>query len=253
MLRKRICIAGKIFLIVPLLLLWGLCACGAPQHSETTSLTEPGMTVTVPSETATIPTTIPTEPAITEATPSEPTTVPTTAPADPVLSDPKPLEPMAVETLDPDAFGGINGVIIYEDADNFIFYTDYGLFDYDLVERKITHSFDFMKAYGRLGATQGEDGTYASASADGTKIVIHFIFGDEYFDACYLDLTSMTWQTGAFRDLDVRFDRYNLVKGYVYPCDSHRETFYERDGKTWYVFAEYFECIAKKAEFLSRL
>ena len=229
----------RFFIILLSLLLLSLCACGAQPHTETTSPTEPELTVTVPSEPVTTPTTVPTEPEMTETAPTEPTIVPTTAPADPVLSDPKPLEPMVVETLDPDAFGGINGIIIYEDADNFIFYTDYGLFDYDLVERKITHSFDFMKAYGRLGATQGDDGTYASASADGTKIVIHFIFGHEYFDACYLDLTSMTWQTGAFRDLDEQFARYDLVEGTVYPCDSHRETFYERDGEVWYVFAEY--------------
>ena len=51
-------------------------------HSETTSLTEPEVTV-----------------------PTEPVTIPTVAPGNPVLSDPKPLEPMGVDTLDPDAFG----------------------------------------------------------------------------------------------------------------------------------------------------
>lgn len=51
-------------------------------HSETTSLTEPAVTV-----------------------PTEPVTIPTMAPSNPVLSDPEPLEPMAVDTLDPDAFG----------------------------------------------------------------------------------------------------------------------------------------------------
>lgn len=148
----------RFFIILLSLLLLSLCACGALPHTETTSPTEPEPTVTVPAEP--VPT---------------PTTVPTKAPADLVLSDPEPLEPMAVETLDPDAFGGVNGIIIYEDEDNIIFFTDYGLFDYDLVECKITHSFDFLKAYRTLGGTQGDYGTYASASPDGTRIVVHYV------------------------------------------------------------------------------
>ncbi len=133
--------------------------------------------------------------------------------------------------------------MIYEDEEKVIFYTQYGLFAYDLVEREMIFSVDFMKAYGTLGSVQGETGTYAAASPDGMEIVIHYTDDadwEEKYEAYFIDVATMTWRTGEFRDLDAVFDR-DLVEGEVYSGAKVRNACYERDGKTWDVFAEYFK------------
>lgn len=165
----------------------------------------------------------------------------TTASTELPLSDPKPLEQLAVEHLDGDQFGGIGAIIIYEDEERVIFFTEYGLFAYDLAERKMLFSVDHVKAYGTTGSVQGETGTYAATSPDGMEIVLYYTAPNQVFDAYYIDVASMTWRTGEFRDLDEVFDRYSLVEGEVNPGVTIKEAYYERDGEVWDVFAEYFD------------
>ena len=173
------------------------------------------------------------------ASPSEDTTL-STEPKEPA---PDSLELLAVESLDGDRPGGVGAIVIYEDGERVIFYTHYGLFAYDLAEKCMIFSVDFIKAYGVEGAVQGDTGTYAAASPDGMKIVLHYIDDperEEKYDAYYIDVATMTWKTGQFRDMSACFDR-DLVEGEVIPGGNIKGTCYRRNGETWDVFAEYFK------------
>lgn len=165
----------------------------------------------------------------------------TTVSTEPKVPAPDSLELLAVESLDGDREGGVGAIVIYEDEERVIFYTDYGLFAYDLAGRKMIFSVDFIKAYGVEGSVQGDTGTYAAASPDGMKIVLHYIDDveqEDKYDAYYIDAAAMTWQTGKLQYLDETFDR-DLVEGEVIPGGSIKGTCYQRNGEKWDVFAEY--------------
>ncbi|MBE6950570.1 MAG: hypothetical protein E7451_04450 [Ruminococcaceae bacterium] len=160
-------------------------------------------------------------------------------PTEPEVIAPDSLKQLSVDRLDGDAFGGIGAPIIYEDEDQVIFYTRYGLFAYDLVERKMIFTIDHVKAYGTTGSVQGETGTYAAATPDGMEIVLYYTAPHQVFDAYYIDVATMTWRKGEFQDLKEKFDR-DQIKGKTDQGSTIREASYERNGEIWDVFAEYF-------------
>lgn len=162
----------------------------------------------------------------------------TTVPTAPEAIAPDSLRVLAVDTLDGDLPGGVGAPIIYEDEEQVIFYTGYGLFAYSLIERNMIFTIDHVKAFGIDGSVQGEDATYADATPDGKKIVFYSTLPGRTHDAYYVDLETMTWKTGEFQELDAKFDR-DAAKGVVIPGGTIQTTRYMLDGKTWDVFAEY--------------
>ena len=167
----------------------------------------------------------------------------TTRSTEPKVLAPDSLELLAVESLDGSQPGGVGAVVIYEDETQVIFYTHYGLFAYDLAEKSMIFSVDFIKAYGVEGAVQGDTGTYAAASPDGTKILLHYtddMEQEDKYDAYYIDAAAMTWRTGKLEYLEEEFDR-DLVEGEVVPGGTIAKTCYRRGGETWDILAEYFK------------
>lgn len=171
-------------------------------------------------------------------TPTQPAE--TSVPTESEVIAPDSLKVLAVDTLDVDLPEGVGAPIIYEDEKQIIFYTRYGLFAYDLIERKMIFTVDHMKAFGIIGSVQGEYCTYAAATPDGKKIVFYSTEPEYEFDAYYIDVETMTWQTGDFQHFEAEFDR-DTAKGVVIPGGTTKTTRYVRDGETWDVFAEYLD------------
>lgn len=169
-------------------------------------------------------------------TPTQPAE--TSVPTEPEVIAPDSLKVLAVDTLDMDLSGGVGAPIIYEDEEQIIFYTRYGLFSYDLIERKMIFTVDHVKAFGMVGSVQGEYATYADATPDGKKIVFYSTVPECAHDAYYINVETMTWKTGEFQELDAEFDR-DAAKGVVIPGGTIKTTRYVLDGETWDVFAEY--------------
>lgn len=164
----------------------------------------------------------------------------TSFPTEPDIIAPDSLKMLTVDALDGDLPGGVGAPIIYEDEERVIFYTGYGLFAYDLIERSMIFTIDHVKAFGIDGSVQGEDATYANATPDGKKIVLYSTLPGRTHDAYYIDVEAMTWKTGEFQELDAEFDR-DAAKGVVIPGGTIKGTRYVLDGETWDVFAEYFD------------
>lgn len=164
----------------------------------------------------------------------------TSASTEPEVLAPDSLKVLAVDTLDVDLPEGVGAPIIYEDEEQVIFYTRYGLFAYDLIERKMIFTVDHVKAFGIIGSVQGEYCTYAAATPDGKKIVIYSTEPECEFGAYYIDVENMTWKEGEVRELDAEFD-CDTAKGVVIPGGTIKDTRYVLDDETWEVFAEYFD------------
>ena len=172
-----------------LLLLMLLSACAKPDPITTPSPTQ----TPAPSQSAE-PTPTPT-PAPSPSEEPEPS--PSFTPAQ-VIEPSEKLAELAVENLDLQADAGIGLPIVYESDRYLIFWGIFGIFGYDLEEETIIFSVDFKKLYGEdaYPFVQGSVMTAVEATADGTKLAVHYGNPDQPdvgLEPCYIDLVNGTW------------------------------------------------------------
>lgn len=149
-----------------------------------------------------------------------------------------------LDALDLHGEAGIALPLVYESDDSIIFWGIFGLFGYDLKADEITFSVDFKKLYNdpdTQPSVQGSIITMVKASADGTKLVIHYGDPDRLElgeQPCHIDVTAGTWRFGEKAPAGVEYiyhswdDRVGELIPGIEVCDTR----YILDGKTWIPF-----------------
>ena len=128
-----------------------------------------------------------------------------------------------------------------ENDDFIIFYGTDGLFCYDLSEKEIIFSVDFIKVSGTTGAVQGTAGTDVSVSQDGQSMILVYSdmdTPDAVYDAYYISIPTMTYHCGEYHPMEDAFNPENAV-GYVLPGAIYSHTRYIRGDSSWDVFDGY--------------
>ena len=149
-----------------------------------------------------------------------------------------------LDALDLHGEAGIALPLVYESDDYIIFWGIFGLFGYDLKADEITFSVDFKKLYNDRDtqpSVQGSIMTSVEASADGTKLVIHY--GDPGHPGlgtqpCHIDVTAGTWRFGekAPAGVEYIYHSWDDRVGELIPGREVCDTDYFRDGKKWVPF-----------------
>lgn len=151
------------------------------------------------------------------------------------------LSELAFDDLDMNAPVGVGFNLAFENDDFIIFYGTDGLFCYDLSEKEIIFSVDFIKVYGTTGAVQGTAGTDVSVSQDGQSIILVYSdmdTPDAVYDAYYISIPTMTYHCGEYHPMEDAFNTENAV-GYVLPGAVYSCTRYIRGDLSWDVFDGY--------------
>lgn len=136
---------------------------------------------------------------------------------------------------------GVGFNLAYENEDFIIFYGTEGLFCYDLSEKEITFSVDFIKVSGTTGAVQGTAGTDVSVSQDGQRMILVYSdidTPDAVYDAYYISIPTLTYHCGEYYPMEDAFNPENAV-GYVLPGAVYSHTRYIRGDSSWDVFDGY--------------
>ncbi|HPT61971.1 MAG TPA: hypothetical protein PLN81_10330 [Bacillota bacterium] len=157
------------------------------------------------------------------------------------------LSEIAFDSLDLNANPGVGIRLVFESDRFIIFYGDFGLFGYDLKNREITFSVDFIKAFGKKGSVQGEYGTAVEVSHDGRNIVLTYTDPDnpeDVKDAYFIDVPTLTYTRGEYRPIENAFSRENAV-GYIRTTGEIGTTLYIRGDKVWLVFDNYVPDVSK--------
>ena len=112
------------------------------------------------------------------------------------------LSELAFDDLDMNAPVGVGFNLAFENDDSIIFYGTDGLFCYDLSEKEIIFSVDFIKVSGTTGAVQGTAGTDVSVSQDGQSMILVYSdmdTPDAVYDAYYISIPTMTYHCGILK------------------------------------------------------
>ena len=148
------------------------------------------------------------------------------------------LSELAFDNLDMNAPVGVGFNLAFENDDFIIFYGTDGLFCYDLSEKEIIFSVDFIKVSGTTGAVQGTAGTDVSVSRDGQSMILVYSdmdTPDAVYDAYYISIPTMTYHCGEYHPMEDAFNPENAV-GYVLPGAVYSHTRYIRGNSSWDVF-----------------
>ena len=219
-------------IISVLLILSLLTACGTTPGETTAPTTVP--VVANPVETTLPPeTTAPPETTV----PPETTIPPTTEPIELYLP---PDHEFAVVGLTRDTDNVIGFMLNYANDEIIIFQGRWGLFVYNLIQKRITFSFDLQKA---IGGTMYQGSIITArimVSKDGSTILA---IGP---DATYfIDVATGTYYECRDEELEDPFDTERLIfeskeLGRLEDFLSYPDQFYfERNGERWYPFEGY--------------
>lgn len=158
-----------------------------------------------------------------------------------------PLSDLAFDPLDVHCPAGPDFHVAYESDQSIIIWGAPGLFGYDLTDRKVTFSVDFVKALGQEGIVQGSHGTGVVVTSDGKSI----IFDDNslepdsegYGVVYYIDVPTLTYyRSDVYEPIEDYFDPESAVGG-VIPGGELIDTVYFRgdpyEGERWAIFEGY--------------
>ena len=151
------------------------------------------------------------------------------------------LSELAFDDLDMNTSVGVGFNLAYENDDFIIFYGTDGLFCYDLSEKEIIFSVDFIKVSGTTGAVQGTAGTDVSVSQDGQRMILVYSdmdTPDAVYDAYYISIPTLTYHCGEYYPMEDAFNPENAV-GDVLPGAVYSHTRYIRGDSSWDVFDGY--------------
>jgi len=141
------------------------------------------------------------------------------------------------EPLDLEMSSGVGVEIAFESEDMLIFYGDFGLFGYDLKEKELEFSVDFVKAVGIVGSVQGSYGAAVDVSEDGNTIIIseYNVETETRGKTCYVDIPSLTYEHTEYQPLENTFKKEN-VNGSIYPGVKISQIKYMLHEKEWSLF-----------------
>ena len=140
---------------------------------------------------------------------------------------------------------GVGWYLNYVDDSFIIFQGEFGLFGYDLNEKRITFAMDLMACVGAAGF-QGSEGSCAVRVTPNGRLAQ--VYADKTSDVYYINTHEGTYYVAPYEPMEERFDPLTLEDGHLGDMGTTNtkgtgtlsELCFCREENTWMVFEGYF-------------
>lgn len=160
----------------------------------------------------------------------------------------QPISELAPRSITPDTPVGMGCYLNYADEDYIIFQGDFGLFGYDLNERRITFAMDLNACVGASGFQGSDLSLLCSVSVERNRRLVQVRAADGSSDTYYLNTWEGTYYTAPYKYMEEPFDPLTLEDGALGALSTTNtqgtgtlnELCFRRRGEVWMLFEGYF-------------
>jgi hypothetical protein len=155
----------------------------------------------------------------------------------------KDISNLFVKNISKETPVGVGVLLNYADDKTIIFQGEFGLFGYDLANKRITFSVDLEKAVGITAFQGSESCAVVRVAADGSQIQLYN--SDTKDPVYYIDPSKGTYTLGPYQEMENAFDPIKLEDGSMGELGSTNpagavgtigELCFRRDNQVWLIF-----------------